>query len=71
MRVFAAILALTVLLCLGACNLAKNTADTAEKGGQSATGLAEKMSGGTVGETDMDSGESSGGDSTASTETGE
>lgn len=41
------------------CNLAKDTGETAEKGGQGAVSTAEKMKGGTVGDADMDSGESS------------
>lgn len=59
----AALAALLGLALLAGCNMAKDTADTSEKGGQNAVGVAEKMHGGTVGDTDMDSGESGSSDS--------
>ncbi|GEM_PF-3287751 len=47
------------LLLLGAsCDLAKETADETEQSGQGAVGIAEQMAGGTVGDADMDTGES-------------
>jgi hypothetical protein len=59
MRTILAGTLLALLFALAGCNVAKDTADTTEKGGQGAVGLAEKMSGGTVGDADADSGESS------------
>jgi hypothetical protein len=55
------VLGLVLVLCLG-CNMVKDTAKTGEKGGQGAAGIAEKMKGGTVGDTNEDTGESSAGD---------
>jgi hypothetical protein len=49
---------LTLLLLVCSCNLVEDTTDTAEGGGEGAVGIAEKMSGGTLGDTDYDSGES-------------
>ncbi len=56
MRYFLVLLALSALLLCG-CNLLSETADDAAQGGQGATGLAEKMSKGTVGDADFDSDE--------------
>lgn len=53
---------LLALLCLAGCNLVKDTGETAKQGGEGAVGTAEKMKGGTVGGTDMDTGEPSGGE---------
>lgn len=51
------------LLLLGAsCNLATESADESEESGQAAVGIAEKMAGGTVGDADMDTGESASAD---------
>lgn len=50
------------------CNTAQDTADTAEKGGAGAVGIAEKMKGGTVGAADEDTGESSTSDDATSGE---
>jgi hypothetical protein len=47
-----------LLLLAASCDLAKDTADETEATGQGAVGIAEKMSGGTVGDADMDTGES-------------
>ena len=58
MRAIFLILVFVLLGQLLGCNEAKDTADTTEKGGANAVGVADKMSGGTVGETDMDTGES-------------
>lgn len=58
MRWIIAALAAGILLC-SSCNLAKDTGTTAEKGGKGAVSTAEKMKGGTVGDTDADTGESS------------
>ena len=57
MRLLTVLVLATVLLLFG-CNTAKDTAQTTEQGGQGAVGIAEKMSGGTVGDTDVDTGES-------------
>ncbi|MCC7478502.1 hypothetical protein IT575_08570 [bacterium] len=61
MRTLLLIAALAALFQLAGCNEAADTADTTERGGANAVGVAEQMSGGTVGDTDMDSGESSDG----------
>ena len=53
------VIALCLVLGLAACNVAKDTGKTTKQGGQNATGLAEKMKGGTVGSTDEETGESS------------
>ena len=52
------VIALCMVLGLAACNVAKDTGKTTQQGGQNAAGLAEKMKGGTVGDTDQDTGES-------------
>jgi hypothetical protein len=52
-----AIAALWAMLAMG-CDMAKDTATTTEEGGAGATGIAEKMSQGTVGDANEDSGES-------------
>ncbi len=51
-----------LLALLAGCNVAKDTAATGEKGTAGATGIAEKMKGGTVGDTDEDSAEPAAGD---------
>lgn len=62
MRSFLMLLIVGLLaLCIG-CNTAKDTANTAEKGGKGAVGIAEKMKGGTVGNASEDTGESSSAD---------
>jgi hypothetical protein len=45
-----ALLVLTLLLFGTGCDLAKDTADTAQQDGQGAAGIADKMSKGTVGD---------------------
>ena len=44
-------------LLLAGCDMAKDTTDTTEEGGAGAVGIAEKMSQGTVGDVDEDTGE--------------
>jgi hypothetical protein len=46
------------LAVLAGCDIAKDTAETGVKGGEGAGSVANKMKGGTVGDTDMDTGES-------------
>jgi hypothetical protein len=48
---------IVLLLTLGACKTAKDTANEANQGSKKAVGVAEKMKGGTVGSTDEDTGE--------------
>jgi len=57
MRLLIALL-IALLLSIAGCDLAKDTADEATDTGAGAAGIAEKMSAGTVGDADMDSGES-------------
>ena len=53
---------LSVVVLLGAsCDLAKDTADETQQSGEGAVGIAEQMSGGTVGDADLDTGESAAG----------
>jgi hypothetical protein len=47
---------ITLLLAIS-CDMAKDTADTTEGGGEGAVGIAEKMSQGTLGDTEEDLGE--------------
>ena len=49
--------ALAAMLCCFGCDLAEEGADTTEDAGEGAIGIAETMSGGTVGDADMDTGE--------------
>lgn len=49
-----------LLVMLMGCNTAKDTAKTSEAGGKNAVGVAEKMKGGTVGNTDEETGEKAG-----------
>lgn len=60
MRLFVTLVILGLLAVCAGCNTAKDTANTTEKGGAGAVGIAEKMKGGTVGNADADSGETSG-----------
>jgi hypothetical protein len=60
MRALLWLLLSAVMLGTLACNTAKDTAKTADKGGQNAIGIAEKMKGGTVGNADESTGEASG-----------
>jgi hypothetical protein len=46
---------------LSACDLAKDTADTSQGGAQGAGGIAEKMSDGTTGGLDLETGEAAAG----------
>jgi hypothetical protein len=48
---------LLLLLAVGGCNVARDTKDEAVSSGEGAVGIAEKMSGGTVGEVNEDTGE--------------
>lgn len=57
MRYLIALL-IALLVAIAGCDAAKETADETAEAGVGATGIAEKMSGGTVGDADMDSGES-------------
>ena len=57
MRLLIALL-ITLLVSIVGCDLAGETADEATDAGVGAAGIAEKMSGGTVGDADMDTGES-------------
>ena len=57
------VISLLLVLLIG-CNLAKDTAKTSEAGGQNAVGVAEKMKGGTVGDTNEDTGEKATDDAT-------
>ncbi len=59
MRHLIALVTVLALLQIAGCNEAADTAETTERGGANAVGVAEKMSGGTVGDADADSGESS------------
>ncbi len=69
MRVVVGLIIIGLLAFCAGCNTAKDTANTANKGGQGAVGIAEKMKGGTVGNADADTGESPGaGDETGSGE---
>jgi hypothetical protein len=56
------LIVIVLALVVAGCNTAKDTADTSRKGGAGAVGVAEKMKSGTVGETDMDSGEAAAAD---------
>jgi hypothetical protein len=56
MRVLILAMLAAALCCFG-CDFAKESADTTEGAGETAVGVAETMSGGTVGDADMDSGE--------------
>lgn len=51
--------ALTVCWLLAGCDMGREAADTTVDGGGKAVGIAEKMKGGTAGDADLDSGESS------------
>lgn len=53
---FTIVISVLLALLIG-CNTAKDTAKTSESGGKNAVGVAEKMKGGTVGNTDEDTGE--------------
>ena len=57
MRILIGLILLLTMLNLG-CNLIGETKDDVEEGGAGAVGLAEKMSGGTVGDVDEETGES-------------
>jgi len=48
---------LAAVLCCFGCDFAEESADTTEGAGETAIGVAETMSGGTVGDADMDTGE--------------
>jgi len=48
---------LLLVLAAGGCNVAKDTKDEAVSSGEGAVGIAEKMSGGTVGDVNEDTGE--------------
>jgi hypothetical protein len=52
--------ALLAVSLASACDLGKDAATTTEGGAESAAGIADKMSQGTVGGADEDSGESAG-----------
>jgi hypothetical protein len=65
MRLFIVMVIAGLLALCAGCNTAKDTAKTAEKGGAGAVGVAEKMKGGTMGNADADTGESSGSDQDA------
>jgi hypothetical protein len=54
--IIAIVISILLMLLIG-CNTAKDTAKTGEAGGKNAVGVAEKMKGGTVGNTDEDTGE--------------
>ncbi|MBN2082450.1 hypothetical protein JW859_09640 [bacterium] len=56
MRILIGLILFLTLLNAG-CNLVGETKDDVEQGGAGAVGLAEKMSGGTVGNTDEETGE--------------
>lgn len=45
------------ILLVVSCDLAADTADETQATGEGAVGIAEQMSGGTVGDADMDTGE--------------
>jgi hypothetical protein len=49
---------LLALLAFAGCNEAADTGSTTEQGANNAVGVADKMSEGTLGDADMDSGES-------------
>lgn len=53
------VLLLVFSFCLS-CDVASETSDETKQAGESAVGIAEKMSGGTVGDTDVDTGETAG-----------
>jgi len=59
------------LMLLAGCDIAKDTAETGKKGGEGAGSVANKMKGGTVGDTDMDTGESASEEAEATESTGE
>lgn len=50
-------LMLGIVLFVFGCDMAKDTADTTDDGSGKAVGIAEKMSQGTVGDTDENTGE--------------
>ena len=54
---FLILAAVAAMLCCFGCDLAEESADTTEGAGEGAIGIAETMSGGTVGDADMDTGE--------------
>jgi hypothetical protein len=53
------LIAICACWLLASCDSVKKDADDAAQGGQNAVGIADKMKGGTVGDADSDSGESS------------
>jgi len=55
-RLIVIALSICVLLLMG-CNVAKDTAKRTKESGKSAVGIAEKMKGGTVGNTNDDTGD--------------
>jgi hypothetical protein len=57
MRLLIALL-IALLLSIVGCDVAEDTADEATDAGVGAAGIAEQMSSGTVGDADMDTGES-------------
>jgi hypothetical protein len=62
MRKFFVVVLIGLMVWVVGCDMAKDAATTTEDGSKGATGIAEKMSQGTVGATNEDTGETGSGE---------